>query len=55
MSDFKATIKIQFKIFGEEYKKDAYINYSDGTTEEEIKDWFSECYRKAYHKYQAEV
>lgn len=53
MGDARATVKIEFSIYGEEYKQEWWINWfpEDGMCDRRIIEWFEACYSKAQEKY----
>jgi hypothetical protein len=55
MSDFKASIKIEFSIFGVTEKTDMYVNYFADSecygVDQRVIDFFREAYEKAYAGY----
>lgn len=56
MGDNRAEIKIEFYIYGEDYKTDMSINYSpesgDGWVDSRVIEFFRGSYDKAYALYQ---
>lgn len=51
--DCKASIKIEFEIFGQQFKKEMYINYfpTDNGVDERVGEFFRESYSKAVAQY----
>jgi len=60
VGDSRASIQINFSIYGEDYKTDMWINYSgqDGEVrgvDDRVIAWFQECYNKAFDKWVEDV
>lgn len=58
MGDHRANIKLEFTIHGKTYKTElAWINYTDNGegVDRRIVDWFSECWRDAYCRYEDQI
>ena len=55
--DSRFHLKVEFGIYGAEYKWDCSLNWSaeyPGTIDRRIIEWFLECHDTAYAKWQAE-
>ncbi len=57
MGDARASVKIEFSIYGEEFKQEWWINWfpEDGMCDRRITEWFEACYSKAREKYDDEL
>ena len=56
--DSRCNLKIEFSIYGEDFKWESSINYTpddDSGVDSRVADWFKECYRKARYKYEEEM
>lgn len=49
MTDHKASIKVEFSIYGETYKMDSWINWSVGGECDPVDDRVIEFFRQSYH------
>ncbi len=58
MSDSRCHIKVEFSVYGKDYKWDASINYSPGVggeVDERISGWFESRYADAYRDWSADM
>lgn len=60
MGDSRATIKIDFEIYGKEFKYDGWINWTVGTCDiyeiyRRITEFFVDSYLEARNEYEAEI
>lgn len=59
MGDHRATVKIEFSIYGETYKMDSWINWSVGgevhEVDDRVLDFFRDNYLLARAKHDAEL
>lgn len=53
MGDLRASIKIDMVLWGHKFKQEWWINYFDDGdgNDVRIKEWFADCYAKAYGDY----
>lgn len=56
MTDSKALVKLEFHIYGKEFKHEMYINWSvDDRIDERVIAWFEDKHSIAYHAFEARV
>jgi hypothetical protein len=54
VTDHKASVKIDFTIYGEHFDTDMWINWvpdDDYSIDQRVLDWFADCYWKARSKW----